>query len=142
VKFSEQGYTKSSRNILIVEDDLEIRLTLRRFLEDSGYFVIEAQNGKEALRLLSLSEQGRLVHEVDLILTDLMMPVMGGVEFITELKMNSELHPGLKSIPVLVCSSSLGSHREMIAEVDGCIEKPIHFGTLRSKIVQLLREDP
>ena len=65
--------------ILVVEDDADIRETLREVLTDHGYVVTTACNGREALDALDQ------ITEPSAILLDLMMPVMTGPEFLEEL---------------------------------------------------------
>jgi CheY-like chemotaxis protein len=65
-------------HILIVEDDDEIREAMVLVLEQQGYLVNEARNGREALELLQIGETPRLI------LLDLMMPVMDGWRFLQE----------------------------------------------------------
>jgi PAS domain S-box-containing protein len=79
---------------LIVEDDASVRSLLSRALEDAGWKVVEAENGAVALQR---------VHErkPDLILLDLMMPVMDGFEFVLELRMEEENW----DIPIIVVTS-------------------------------------
>ena len=67
--------------ILIAEDEPAIRQALSRVLRDHGYEVIEAANGGEALRLAD-AEPGR----IDLLLTDIMMPGIGGKELVDRLR--------------------------------------------------------
>jgi len=80
--------------ILIVDDDDDFRETLRGVLEDEGCTVLDAGDGRAALRLL------RTVTLPDLILLDLMMPVMNGWDLYAELQRD----PELAAIPVGVLS--------------------------------------
>lgn len=64
--------------ILIIEDHTAVRMLLARLLEDAGYQVCEAANGRQGL------DRYRAQH-VDLVITDLEMPEMGGLEVILEL---------------------------------------------------------
>jgi signal transduction histidine kinase/DNA-binding response OmpR family regulator len=84
----------SSRSVMVVEDDLEIREMMMRTLEKVGWNVSEAGNGREALDLLA-------VKAPDLILLDLMMPVMDGFSFLTEMR----ARPELLHIPVIVVTA-------------------------------------
>ena len=79
--------------ILIVDDEPLIRMNLRALLEDLGFGVIEAGNGREALEVF-----GRI--RPDLVLTDLRMPEMGGLELITALRDTAP------EIPVIVISGT------------------------------------
>lgn len=66
--------------ILVVDDDEHVRAVVTRLLRSEGYEVIEAANGKEALEVVEEAGGG-----IDLVITDLVMPVMGGREFVEEL---------------------------------------------------------
>jgi CheY-like chemotaxis protein len=68
-----------SKTVLVVDDDAHIRALARSVLEKHGYFVSEAHNGAAALYLL---EDG----PVELILSDVFMPDMDGIEFLQALK--------------------------------------------------------
>jgi len=79
------------RTLLIVDDDADCRQAVHELLVQAGYHVLTASNGQEALRLLSRGIA------VDLIVLDLMMPVMNGWEFLDAL--------GDSEVPVIVLSS-------------------------------------
>lgn len=80
--------------ILIVEDSKIQRSRLKSSLEGAGFPVMEAENGQEALKLISTSSPTAIV-------TDLLMPVMDGVEMIEELKrLNC-------AIPILVITADI-----------------------------------
>jgi CheY-like chemotaxis protein len=80
-----------SRVALVVDDSMLIRHTVCRFLEERGFAVESATNGKEALETL------KRVHP-DIIITDMQMPKMSGSEFITALKSQ----PSTADIPVVI----------------------------------------
>jgi CheY-like chemotaxis protein len=82
-------------SILVVEDDTDLRDCVREELEDAGFHVSTAGNGREGLELL---DRG---HRPCLILLDLMMPVMTGYEFLAELRGRDA------DIPVVVMSAYL-----------------------------------
>ena len=75
--------------VLLVEDEPTIRSMCSRVLGDHGYKVLEAANGEEALRVI----KSHLSVVIDLLVTDVVMPRMGGIELSRIL---SESHPGLK----------------------------------------------
>lgn len=85
--------------ILIIEDEPDLRETLKDLLELSGFKVAAAENGKEGLKLL-LEE----MEKTCLILLDLMMPVMNGWQFLEALK-NEHQHL-LDTIPLVVVSAA------------------------------------
>ena len=82
--------------VLLVEDDHDVRVAVRLTLEDEGYQVDSATDGRRALELLDRSAQ-----LPDLIVLDLMMPGMDGWEFANRLRE----HARLRSIPVVVISA-------------------------------------
>lgn len=86
-------------DILYVEDDEEQRNCIKELLQVEGYRVAEAGNGREALSYL------RSAPAPALILLDLEMPVMGGIEFLAWLKRESEL----ADIPVMIISAGVKS---------------------------------
>ena len=76
--------------VLLVEDEDAVRKVVRRMLENQGYRVIVAEDGPTALRLAA-SHKG----QIDLVVSDSVMPGMGGAEVVTRLQ---ELHPGMKAL--------------------------------------------
>ena len=88
---------RTPRHVLIVEDDDGIRETLQEILLEEGYAVSVAENGRRALEVLA---SGRPL--ADLIVLDLMMPVMNGQEF----RVHQLAHPRWSRIPVVVISAS------------------------------------
>ena len=106
------------RPVLVVDDDPDIRETLRFVLEDAGYPVYSAENGQEALAILAKAE--RLP---GLILLDLMMPVMSGDELLKALKTVK----ALAQIPVTIVTAS-GAPMPPLAS--GLIKKPVDLDVL------------
>jgi CheY-like chemotaxis protein len=106
------------RHILIIEDSPELQLLTARLFQSEGYKLSQAYNGREALSLL---------HSMDrlpsLILLDIMMPVMDGIEFLEEIKKD----PVLAAIPIVVMSADANS-RANVAKITSApfIQKPIH----------------
>ncbi len=105
--------------LLLVEDDSSIRLALSDLLEDEGFAVTTAVNGREALHEL------RHAPPPDVIVLDLMMPVMDGWEFRVEQRSD----PVLAGIPLLAMSADLSAKARAIA-ADGYVRKPIDFPEL------------
>jgi two-component system chemotaxis response regulator CheY len=85
----------NQRAVLVVDDDAQIRESLRDALEDEGYAVALAKNGREALQILH-----RLSRPCAVIL-DLIMPVMSGNEFYAAMQAD----PSFSDIPVVVSTS-------------------------------------
>ena len=80
--------------ILIVEDDSDTRKVMRKILQHAAYEVFSAENGLEALEILD-------TQNIDIILTDLMMPKLSGIELLNQLRTS----PRTSKIPVILCSS-------------------------------------
>jgi signal transduction histidine kinase len=113
--------------ILLVEDDRSIREAVQSVLEDEGYQVIEAENGRDALDRL---RSGPLP---DLVVLDLKMPVMDGWEFRAAQKND----PNLAGIPVLAVSADGSAKAEAIA-ADGYLRKPLSTRTLLDTVARIL----
>ncbi|GAC1337192.1 MAG: hypothetical protein NVSMB23_03340 [Myxococcales bacterium] len=82
--------------MLIVEDDEDTRVALRELIREHGYHVAEAVNGREALRDLSLGRSPCLI------LLDIRMPVMNGLEFLRKLRAEK----AFDALPVLVLTAT------------------------------------
>jgi len=94
------------KNILVVEDEVSIAALLAEVLEEEGYAVILAENGRMALRVLD-------EHRITLIITDMMMPVMNGMELCQQLVQRGQ-HP-----PIIILSAT--SHRIAAHEVGAAV---------------------
>jgi CheY-like chemotaxis protein len=111
-------------SIMVVEDDLDTRDMLERFLQLEGFDVRTAANGQIALDAL------RADSELCVILLDLMMPVMNGWQF----REAQARDPRLSGIPVVVVTAA-GSRDAMPAiEADGWLSKPVDFDRLLATI--------
>jgi CheY-like chemotaxis protein len=87
----------AAHQVLVIEDDIDIRESLMDFLEDNGYATVGAVHGQEALQKLGGSDLRPCM-----ILLDLMMPVMDGRTF----REQQLQQPGLSEIPVIIVSAS------------------------------------
>jgi len=106
--------------VMIVEDDFETRELIAEVLRDDGYAVQTAANGAEALATLRTATDER----PDIILLDLMMPIMSGWQFLDERATDQDL----ARIPVLVLSADpsrqLASSRGVVAVVGKPFDLP------------------
>src|SRR4051812_43620367 len=107
--------------ILVAEDDEDISAFLKEYLTIQGYSVRMAANGREALDILS-------TWRPDLIMLDVLMPVMSGLAF---LKIR-QADPVLRTIPVLVMTASMNL-RDVPLTADAVIPKPFELGQLREQ---------
>ena len=111
-----------SKTILVVEDDDAVRIPATEFLKMEGFKVLQAKSGAEAI---NIAQHKRA--PVDLLITDIVMPVMNGREVAREL---AEMYPGLK---VLYMSGD--AHQ---ASRDEVLQKPFRLDKLNEKIRSLL----
>jgi len=108
---------KLPKVVLVVDDAISLRQTLTLTLQKSGYQVVQAQNGIEALEQLQLHPQ------VHIIISDLEMPRMNGFELLSNLRQN----PNFAHIPLVVLTSrSAEKHRQLSLELGAAayITKP------------------
>ena len=107
--------------VLVVDDDYDIREALTDFLRHEGYAVEEASNGQEALKRL----KGRL--GPDLILLDLMMPIMNGWQFCAEYARSSS--PPTVPVVIMTGDDSIERKADSVGAA-GYLKKPIDLDTL------------
>lgn len=120
-------------NVLLVEDDKVNRDTITRSLKKLGYNVISAIHGKDALKVLSENKT-----QFDIILTDMQMPEMDGIEFTKLLKMSALEHSKIPVIAV-TANAEAGTRDECrAAGIVDFITKPIDFSLLSKAIDKVL----
>lgn len=117
------------RSILLVEDDVDIRLDLADILRAEGYDVSTVANGQEALDFLGANSE-----QVGLILLDLMMPVMNGWDF----RARQLEEPALTAIPVVLLSGAGDVARHALAlKTAGYLIKPLRLDSLLGIVSRL-----
>jgi CheY-like chemotaxis protein len=121
--------------ILVVDDEDLVRNTLRRILERDGHEVVEAENGEVALEKFKQKQ-------TDLVIVDLFMPVMDGLELLNELRLE---FPGTKMIAI---SGSIYERRPRFLEIAGRMEsvktlaKPFTAQEVVDVVNETLEEEP
>jgi len=115
--------------ILVVEDEPHVRSLLRQMLAPQGYRVIEAANGLEALATLEKEK------EVDMILTDVVMPEMDGRELGAKA---AKLKPGIRILYTSGYTDDMALHSQQLAFKAHFIQKPFTPLQLREKIRQVM----
>ena len=116
------------RTVLVVDDEEQVCRVVQRLLSRTGYDVLVASSGAQALALLA-SHPGR----IDLVLSDLVMPGMSGRELLLEL---AKTRPAL---PVLLMS---GYHEELLHSDIRCLTKPFDVKALYQAVADLLGQPP
>ena len=113
------------RPVLIVEDDDELRQMMAQMLRLAGFQAATVANGREALDYLHKTAKP------DVILLDLMMPVMDGWEF----RRRQQADPTLATVPVIVLSA-LDPVRAASVDAVATLKKPLDF----DRLLQLVRD--
>ena len=107
------------KKLLIVDDDVRNIYALSSVLEDKGLDITSAQNGKEALELLQNTK-----NKFDIVLMDIMMPVMDGYEAMREIKKNNRIN----NIPIIALTAKAQAEDEQLcidSGADDYMAKPI-----------------
>lgn len=122
----------ASATILVVDDEPLVRNAFARVLERAGHHVLRAGDGREALDLLRTDI-------VDLVITDLMMPGMNGVEFAGVL---AEGHPSLREHLIVICGGAVTQDAVQFLNTPGLrvLNKPVSPAELTSVVVAALAE--
>ncbi len=119
----------TKQTILLIEDDREIATTLHRVLESAGYTVLVAQNGVDGRRLADSNKP-------DLVVTDMMMPRMGGFPVLEHIKSMSD------PPKVIMITANEGSRHRAYAEmvgVDDYLRKPFAMDALLDAVARVLK---
>ncbi|MFB3886000.1 MAG: response regulator [Thermodesulfobacteriota bacterium] len=116
------------KKILVVEDEESLRLLYKEELEAEGYQILTAANGREALQQL---EQGK----PDLIILDIVMPVMDGMEALGRM-VGKE-----RKIPIILNTSYAGYREDFMSwAADAYVTKSVDLGELKDKVKELLEK--
>ncbi len=124
----QNSMTEEKKTIVLIEDDRDISTTIQTVLQRAGYHVLPASNGQAGRRLIT--EQ-----TPDLVLTDMMMPRMGGfpvLEFLAEM----ESPP-----PVIMMTANEGSRHKAYAEMLGVVDylrKPFAMEVLLESVGRII----
>ena len=122
----------SKKRILLVDDELDFVETVEFFLSGSDYQVFVAKNGKEALEQVKMKKP-------DLVLLDVMMPEMDGLETCKNLKND----PTTNSIPIIMLTAK-GRREDVVdataAGANGYIVKPFNLSDLIQRIEKVLSD--
>jgi CheY-like chemotaxis protein len=119
--------------ILLVEDEESLRQLVSRVLRSYGYRVVQARNGSEGVTAFAGMPQ-----PPDLVLSDIVMPQMGGPQMVEELRKD---HPGLKVLFMSGFTGEFSGDREARAGAT-ILMKPFTAETIAQRVRQLLDEPP
>ncbi|MHC5539265.1 response regulator [Singulisphaera rosea] len=117
--------------VLLVDDNEDFRQLLTKFLNRNGFVVQGAAGGREALDWVG-------EFQPDLVLTDVRMPELDGIELIRQLR---EI-PSLRRVPMIACTADVGTRVDRLAREAGAsdvIGKPVDLFELVDRLNQCLR---
>ncbi len=118
-----------TETILLVEDEDVVRNLSREVLQSCGYTVIEASNGVEALEIFE-----RMPRRIDLLMTDVVMPQMGGRDLAKKIL---ELQPDIKILFTSGYTDSAAVRHGVLEKGSNFIAKPFTFGQLAGKLKEV-----
>ncbi len=128
----------SKKDILVIEDNLDIRILITLILEGEGFRVTSASDGLDGLNQIKISPP-------DIVLLDLMMPGISGIEVVR--KIRSSPDPAIESIPILLLTAKSaelarpddsGVNLAMAAGANSFLIKPFISGQLVNAITSIL----
>jgi two-component system, cell cycle sensor histidine kinase and response regulator CckA len=131
-KLDRRRLPGGTETLLLVEDEAAVRSSARRLLERQGYTVLEARHGGDALRIVE--ESGR---QIDLVVTDLVMPEMGGKELAERLRAH---RPGLKVLFMSGYTEKVIAAGGVMPPNTGFVEKPFTVEQLMRRLREILDE--
>jgi hypothetical protein len=115
--------------ILVADDEAGVRRFLRAVLEEGGYEVVEAADGKQAL-------QEALAGRVDLVITDLVMPEQEGIETIQALRRDV---PGVGIIAISGAFEGQFLKTALLLGADAGLSKPVSADLLLARVAEVLK---
>jgi CheY-like chemotaxis protein len=128
---SDLGRSVKSRQILVVEDEVLVRMAIADELRDAGFVVIEAGNADEALSVLRTSSP------IDLIASDIDMP-RGSIN---GLELGALVRDQWPDVKFLVVSSHVRTGTAHFEVADACLAKTEAFTSIVSKVREILGDD-
>ncbi|MBW8004016.1 MAG: response regulator [Planctomycetes bacterium] len=123
-----------TETILLVEDEESLRKMAGKILKGYGYCVIEADDGMDALEIVNKKDYP----EIDLLVTDVIMPKMGGKELSEKL---FEEYPKLKVVYISGYTDNAIAHHGVLDEGVSLLQKPFSSESLAEKVREILDED-
>ncbi|GAB4516664.1 MAG: hypothetical protein Tsb0020_35290 [Haliangiales bacterium] len=127
-----KAYPRGTETVLLVEDEAALRHLAERILGDLGYTIVAASNGEEALRVAA--QYGP--DQIDLLLTDVVMPVMGGTELVERFRGQ---YPDVKILFMSGYTGTAGVDR-YLDENASFLQKPFTLEVFTQRVREVLDE--
>lgn len=124
--------TQDKKIILVVEDNQDVRDLVVQILNADGFHIFSAVDGKNALAILNLNQ-------IDLVLLDVMMPGISGLEVLSEIRTGSNKR--IREVPVMMMTAKSGLEdidQALALGANSYVVKPFRGITLREKVRNLL----
>jgi PAS domain S-box-containing protein len=121
---------RGSETILVVEDDTTLRELTSKLLQEGGYNVVEARDAEDALEKLAASEP-----QIDLLLTDVVMPGRNGVDLLAQAKL---VRPNLRAVFMSGYTGDLVARHGVLLNQNSFLEKPFTKRALLAKVYAAL----
>ena len=115
---------KLGSRILVIDDQKDFRELMKEWIESRGYLFLDAKHGQDGLDLMQTTQ-------VDLVIVDLDMPVMNGLDFTIESK---KKYPKVPVIMVTAYSPFYSTDEILSTGIDAFLKKPIELDTLMKTI--------
>jgi signal transduction histidine kinase/ligand-binding sensor domain-containing protein/CheY-like chemotaxis protein len=126
---------RGSETVLLVEDEPLVRQIAENALTDQGYHVLEAENGEEALRVATVHN----TDDIALVLTDVVMPRMGGRELTEKLR---QRRPGIRVLYMSGYAASTIDEQDVVEPGTAFLRKPFTLADMLRKVRDVLDNSP
>lgn len=124
------GTLRGTKTVLLTEDETGVRTLIRRLLKANGYTVLEAADGAAAIRVFEAHAD-----RIDLLITDVVMPRMGGRELTDELV---KRNPGIKVLYLSGYTNDAVVHYGVYHDQTHFLQKPFNPAALATKVREVL----
>jgi PAS domain S-box-containing protein len=125
---------RGGETILLVEDEINVRRLARQYLETQGYKILEAEDGAAALQIVDGYQS-----EIDLLLTDVVMPGLSGRELAGQIV---KLRPGIRVLYMSGYAENAIGHDGMIHVGINLLQKPFSLPALKDRVREVLDSEP
>ena len=136
---TDSGDTERAHRVLIVDDEVTIRIALRRFFTRLGWAVEEAANGESALEMLEHEGAAGIAPRFDVVVSDLRMPGVTGIELYDQLKVRN---PDVVRRLIFSTGDLVSEEAASFVRSTDCVvlQKPFELAALREVVDRVVAE--